>query len=287
MTPDDLFIVNPTAGAGNGKHFPRLLARHYNRPFTARFTDRPGHAAELAAGAAREGFARVVAVGGDGTLNEVGGALVGTGVVMGIIPTGSGNGLARHLGVSTRVKKALRQLRDGKIVPLDVIDINGKYSLNVSGVGLDAEVAHRFARVSSRGFISYARAAALLWFRYPGRRYTFRSGETRWEEHCLIASLANSSRYGYNISIAPGASTNDGLMDLCIIRRPPLHLLPLYLFRAMTRSLANSPYFRVSRHEEITIEGNFSAGHLDGNPCAFSSPLRARVIPGALRVIVP
>ncbi|MDR0765726.1 MAG: diacylglycerol kinase family lipid kinase, partial [Odoribacteraceae bacterium] len=92
---------------------------------------------------------------------------------------------------------------------------------------------------------------------------------------------------GYNLTIAPAASTCDGLLDLCIIKRPPLYLLPLYLFRAMTRRLADSPYYRETRHEEIIIEGDFSTGHLDGDPCTFTSPVRARVIPGALRIIVP
>ncbi|MDR2414063.1 MAG: diacylglycerol kinase family lipid kinase [Odoribacteraceae bacterium] len=285
MTPKTLFIIKPGAGAGAGTRLPRHLAG--NEACTTCFTTRPGHAAELATAALREGYARVVAVGGDGTLNEVGSALVGTNVVMGVIPLGSGNGLARHLGISTRVNKALRQLRDGKEMLLDAIDINGKYSFNVSGFGLDAEVALLFSRTSSRGFFSYARAAALLWFRHAGRRYTFRSGDAQWEEHCLIASVANSSRYGYNLSIAPSASASDGLLDLCIIKRPPLYLLPIYIFRAMTRRLANSRYYHASRHEEVIIEGDFPAGHLDGDPCTFTSPVRARVIPGALRFIAP
>ncbi|MDR2130520.1 MAG: diacylglycerol kinase family lipid kinase [Odoribacteraceae bacterium] len=285
-----LFIVNPVSGTGTGKHLPRSLHRlacYDNVDYTIRFTTRAGHATELAARAGAEGFTHVVAVGGDGTVNEVGSALLGTDIVMGIIPRGSGNGFARHLGLSTRMHQALRQLIEGEEARVDALDINGRCSLNVSGVGFDAEVARLFAQMKRRGFLSYARASALLWFRYGERRYTFRCGEQEWEERCLIVSVANSARYGYNFFIAPAASVQDGLLDICILKRPKLYQVPAYLYRALTRGLDKLSCFREIQCEEVIIDGDLSSGHLDGDPCTFEAPARVKVLPGALRVVMP
>jgi diacylglycerol kinase family enzyme len=228
-----------------------------------------------------------VAVGGDGTVNEVGSALSGTGTVMGIVPLGSGNGFARHLGYSMREDKALAQLLAGREERVDVMEINGRCSLNVSGLGFDAAIAHVFARGKARGLLAYVWAATRAWFSYKESDYAFRVGDEEWSARGFIVSLANSSQYGYNFVIAPGASARDGLLDLCILRRPRLHEVPYYLFCAATGRVDKLSRFRRVTCEEVTIRGAGPEGHVDGDPCTFTSPVRARVIAGALRVIVP
>ncbi|MDR1415473.1 MAG: diacylglycerol kinase family lipid kinase [Odoribacteraceae bacterium] len=290
MARDFLFIVNPISGHGAGKGLPRRLSRHPRYAgihSVVRFTKHAGHARELAEQAAAEGFTHVVAVGGDGTVNEVGSALRGTGIIMGIIPLGSGNGLARHLGYSTRVDSALTQLLDGTPEWMDIIEINGHSSLNVSGLGFDAATAHLFAGGGSRGLFAYVRAAVRLWFCYKEREYTFRVGEETWSERGFIVSLANGSQYGYNFVIAPGASTRDGLLDLCVLRRPRLVEIPLYLLRVATRRVEKLPHFHRVPCREVTILDAAPEGHVDGDPCFFTSPVHARVIAAGLRVALP
>jgi YegS/Rv2252/BmrU family lipid kinase len=282
------FIVNPVSGRGSGKRFPDQLARHplfAATGYALHFTERPGHAAELAARASREGYACVVAVGGDGTVNEVGGALRDTGTRMGIIPRGSGNGFARHLGISSRPAKALEQLARGLAVQVDVMDINGHCSLNVSGLGFDAAVAHLFAGGKRRGLLAYAWTVLRLWLRHEDQLFTFRTNGREWQERCLIVSLANSSQYGNNIAIAPAASARDGLLDLCTMRRPRPLALPYYLFCIATRRAGRLSRFREIACEEVTIDIPRPEAHVDGEPCTFTSPVRARICAGALRVV--
>ena len=141
----------------------------------------------------------------DGTVNEIGTALINTGIAFGVISLGSGNGFARHLGFSQMMNKALKQILKSETTDIDVVEINGHYSLNVSGFGFDAEVAHFFSRMKIRGIFSYIYSIIHMWFRYPGKRYVFHIDGKTWEEDCFVLSVANSSQYGNNDSIAPKA----------------------------------------------------------------------------------
>lgn len=292
MTRNILFIVNPVSGSGSGRRLPDLL-RHIPAyaaiTYEVRFTSCTGHAAAIATAATHNRqFSHIIAVGGDGTVNEVGSALIGSDVPLGIIPLGSGNGLARHLGISRCVDRALLQILDSVETPIDVLNVNGRYSLNAVGFGFDAEVARIFAGMNTRGFLAYAIATARSWFHYTDRHYTFHVGDCTWEEdRCLIVTLANGSQYGYNFRIVPSASLLDGQAELCIIKRPAFHQLPCCIYRALTHGLHSLPGVSVIPCNEVTITGDFAIGHLDGEPCRFESPVRAHVIPGALRMLVP
>lgn len=289
-SPRILFIVNPVSGFGLGWEVPyrlRRIAAYRELEYHVRFTEYAGHAREMAARAGEQGFTHVVAVGGDGTVNEVGTALMGTDVAMGIVSLGSGNGFARHLGFSLGMTRALKQLLSSRATWIDVVEMNGRFSLNVSGFGFDAAVAHYFSRLKIRGPVSYAAAAVDLWFRYRGERFRLEVDGKQWEEECFILSVANSSQYGNNASIAPRASLRDGLLDLCILKRPRWMQVPRFLYCFMHGKLGQLSYFREIQCREVVIEGDMRYAHLDGDPCRMASPVRAKVHPRVLKVLAP
>lgn len=286
-----LFVVNPISGVGAGRRLPEKLKgipEYGNVDYDIRFTEYAGHARVLVKEALSEGcYTHIVAVGGDGTVNEVGSSLVGTAVAFGVVSLGSGNGFARHLGYSVRMKKALRQVLSDAYAQIDLLEINGVYSLNVSGVGYDAEVAHEFNRFRIRGVMSYVYAGLKLWFRYSPKMYRIRYGETVREEECFILSLANTSQFGNNALIAPHASLRDGLMDVCLLGRPNLFKVVYFLFCFLNGKIDKLTYYKYIQCREITIEGPIDHVHIDGDAAVMGSPIYARVLPGALKVVVP
>lgn len=286
-----LFIVNPISGVGIGRKMPekiRKIPEYREIDYDIRFTEYSGHARVLVKEAlAKGGYTHIVAVGGDGTVNEVGTSLVGTSVAFGVISLGSGNGFARHLGYSVRLKKALRQVLSDVCSQIDLLEINGTYSLNVSGVGYDAEVAYEFNRFPIRGVVSYIFAGLKLWFRYTPKTYRISYEGIVREEECFILSLANTSQFGNNALIAPHASLRDGLMDVCLLRRPNVFKVVYFLFCFLNGKIDRLADYKDIQCREITIEGPIDHVHIDGDAAVMKSPLHARVVPGALKVIVP
>lgn len=285
-----LFIINPISGLGQGKDLPSRLRRTRSFrgvDYVCRFTEYAGHAAQLAAEGLDEGFTHIVAVGGDGTVNEVGRMLRGKEVAFGVVSLGSGNGFARHLGCSLMIDRALKQLRNSPVAAIDMVELGGHFSLNVSGVGFDAEVAHYFNTMKIRGIASYVYSVVRLWFRYPEKRYHLRIDGQEWEEECFILSIANSPQYGYNASIAPQASLQDGLVDICILKRPKYYQIPRFLYCFGNSKMGRLSYFREIQCREALIEGDISRIHIDGDPYSWEGPLDIRIHPGSLKVVAP
>ncbi|WP_251622511.1 diacylglycerol/lipid kinase family protein [Odoribacter lunatus] len=286
-----LFIVNPISGVGAGKKLPdkiKELPEYRDVAYDIRFTEYAGHARTIVQEALQKGtYTHIVAVGGDGTVNEVGTALMGTSVAFAIVSLGSGNGFARHLGYSVHMKKALRQVLSHAYARIDVLEINGIPSLNVSGVGYDAEVAHEFNRFRVRGIISYIWAGLKLWFNYTSKNYRITCDREVHEEKCFILSLANSSQFGNNACIAPHASLRDGLMDVCLLRRPNLFKVFYFLCCFMNGKIDRLSYYKNIQCREVIIEGDISHVHIDGEATVMSSPVCAKIQPGVLKVVVP
>lgn len=164
-----LFIVNPTAGFGHGNNLAELInitCRKHHSASHIEFTKAPGHATELSYNAAANGFHQVVAVGGDGTINEVAKGLLHTGIPMAMVPQGSGNGLARHLHIPLNIRQALHSIFDSKLITMDTFTVNGKLSLNISGIGFDGHVTNLFGIKSTRGFIGYIALSITEFFKF-------------------------------------------------------------------------------------------------------------------------
>lgn len=286
-----LFIVNPISGLGLGKELPERikgLPEYDNVDYEIVFTEYAGHARVLVEEARNtRKYTHIVAVGGDGTVNEVGGALCGSDIAFAVVSLGSGNGFARHLGYSIFMNKALKQVLTDQYVRIDVLEINGRHSLNVSGVGFDAEVAHEFNHLKLRGVLSYIYAAIKLWFRYPEKKYKITSDGKVMKVSCFILSFANSSQYGNNAYIAPHASVRDGLMDICILKRPAFLEIMWFLLFFISSKLYKLSYFREIQCKEAVVEGDIHRVHIDGDAYTMEPPIRLKVLPGALKVVVP
>jgi YegS/Rv2252/BmrU family lipid kinase len=286
------FIFNPKSG--HNARNPYLLDR--TRAFIAEhkldativLTERPRHGTELARRAVDEGCERVVAIGGDGTLNEIAAALVGTDTALGLIPCGSGNGLGRHLGIPGPGKGAFRTLLDGTMRAIDTGSADGHAFFNVMGLGFDADLSARFNQLEHRGLRSYVTTTLAMIFRYQPESYVIRTTDQRIETRGFIVAVANSDQYGNDCYIAPGASVDDGLLDLTVLRPANLlHALPL-LPRLFLGSIDGSRSVTRLRAAHFTIErsgpGLF---HTDGETHACGPVVEISVRPRSLKVVVP
>ena len=242
----------------------------------------------LIARARAEGFDTFIAVGGDGTVHELGIRLISTGLVLGILPAGSGNGLARHLGISIDPESALEAIAGSHVETIDTATVDGRPYLGVAGVGFDAAVAHRFGLGGERGFRTYVRESALLLRSFEPARYSIDLGKEKIETRALLVAVANSNQYGNEARIAPKASLRDGLLDVCILEHPPLVTVPLLLTRLFVGALRDGPGVTIRRVPTAVVERAAEGeGHLDGEPVSLGRRMEFAVRPASLRVLVP
>jgi YegS/Rv2252/BmrU family lipid kinase len=257
---------------------------------TARLTEGPGHALELARAAVAARVALVCAWGGDGTVNEVACAVAGTGTALGVVPAGSGNGLARELGIPWDPAAALGVALGRRERLLDVGDVEGRLFVNVAGIGLDAHIAARFnaRRSGRRGLWRYVVIGAREILRYRAREYTIRVDAETWRERALVVICANASQYGGGAVVSPTARPDDGQLELVVVtERPPLVALrdALHLFRG---TLDRAPGVRTRRTPTVEIAASEPIlFHVDGETVTGGPVLTVRVRPAVLRVRVP
>ena len=290
--PRARFIFNPHSG--HNARNPWLLDRA--RAFIAEHkldatvvpTEHPLHATDLARRAIDEGCGLVVAIGGDGTMNEVATALVGTDVTLGLIPCGSGNGLGRHLGIPGPGKGAFRALLANHSRVIDTGLADGHAFFNAMGLGFDAEISARFNALTSRGLSSYVRTASRTLFGYRTVNYTIHADDKEVSSRAFIVAVANSDQYGNDCYIAPGARVDDGLLDLTVIRRlTPFNVLPL-AERLFTKRIAGSPSVTRLRAKRFVIERSAPGPlHTDGEVRESDASIEVRVLPSSLRIAVP
>ena len=286
------FIFNPRSG--HNARNPHLLARA--REFIATHqldativpTERPRHATDLARQAVDEGCAVIVAIGGDGTMNEVATALVHTPATLGLIPCGSGNGLGRHLGIFGSPRHMFQTLLTGQTRVIDSGLINGLPFFNAAGLGFEAVIADKFSRLRRRGFFRYLTTGTAAFWHHQPETCTLRQAHRALDTTFFTLAIANCDQYGNNAYIAPGARVDDGLLDLTAI--PPVRLLaalPL-LTQLFTQRLDRNPAVIRWQAEKFTLE-RAAAGliHTDGEPHATTALLEISVRPRSLRVLVP
>jgi YegS/Rv2252/BmrU family lipid kinase len=257
---------------------------------TVTLTEAPGHAFALAQGAVAARASLVCAWGGDGTVNEVARVVAGTGTALGVVPAGSGNGLARELGVPWDPVQALGVALGRRERVIDVGDVEGRLFVNVAGIGLDAQVAARFnARPGRRrGLWPYVWMGAHELLRYRAREYTIRGGAETWREEAIVVLCANGRQYGGGAIVAPTARLDDGQLDLVVVSsrapllalRDSLHLFRGTLDRAPGVRTARAATFEIAAPEPIPF-------HVDGEPVAGGPRLTVRVRPAVLRVRAP
>ena len=285
------FIVNPISGSGKQRTIEALIEKHLDLnlySFKVGFTEYRGHATELAREAVSDGANIVVAVGGDGTVNEVGRALVGTETTLAIIPTGSGNGLARHLRLPMNFRKAINVINRAKRKKIDTATLNNQFFVSVAGIGFDAYIARRFDQTKKRGFISYFNIATSSYRKYKPRSYRISVDGRVIKRKALLISFANSSQFGNNASIDPGAEIDDGLINVCIVRKIPLWKVTLITPLFFLKKFDKTPFVEIIKGREVIVKrkkGKYI--HLDGDPEKEGKSFIIKVHPLSLQVVVP
>ena len=291
-------IINPISGTGGRIDVARaraaqaaaILTSHGADPSHVHITERGGHAREIALDAMRRGISTVVAWGGDGTMNEVGTALAFTGVALALVPSGSGNGLARELGVPFDPSAALDVALRGAERTIDAGEIAGRLFFNVAGVGLDARVAHRFAvhGLEKRGFARYMQLTMRELTAYQPDLLTVTTPASSVSRPSLLVAIANGRQYGNGAVIAPHARLDDGRLDVITISARSLIRASLelpFVFMGMIDRVAG---VTMEATESVTISAPHPiVYHLDGEPIAGTLGISAKVRPAALKVKVP
>ena len=281
-----LFVVNPISGVKGKKAAIELLKTELDSLIHYEVTETVGarHATELTREAIAAGYDAVIAVGGDGTVNEVGKALVHSKVALGVLPFGSGNGFARHRKIPIAVKAAIGLINRFSTKIVDTATLNDEAFLTTAGLGFDAHVGWKFSQSGSRGFLTYSQIAINEFMGYKEEEYHLIIDGKELKTKAFVLSIANGGQYGNNAWIAPDASMEDGKLNVCIIRPFPAHVTPDIVVKLFNKSLAASKYYENIEAEEITII-NASKFHLDGEPREANRDLHLKIIPKSLTVI--
>lgn len=287
------FIVNPASGSSRSrsKDVAQLIDQYLDKTVfipEITFSSAPGQSFILSREAADQGIDIVVAVGGDGSVNEVAKGLTGYNVTLGIIPIGSGNGLARHLNIPMDISKAIEILNFGKTMLIDTVSINDNQFISIAGVGFDALVADKFAQSETRGFLTYFRIATRAYPFYKPKKYELDIDGEIIKRRALFISFANSDQFGYNTTIAPNADITDGLIDVCIVQKIPMFKAPLIAHLLLAKKIDQSSYVEIIKARQVFLRRRKNEViNIDGEPVLLSRNLSLKVNHLALRVAIP
>ncbi|GAB3547579.1 diacylglycerol/lipid kinase family protein [Spirosoma fluminis] len=285
-----LAIINPLSGTISLQQKTGLRDTFLRRAeaigFDAEavFTTYPGHATELATQAVEQGVSRVLAIGGDGTINESAQALRRSSTALGIVPIGSGNGLARHLGVPLHPIKAIEKGLNGRPVVIDSAEINEYPFFCTAGLGFEAYVAHAFAQQPVRGLPTYVQTAFQAFWRYRPEQFVV-DGE---KKTLFSLTFANAGQFGNNAWMAPTANIADGRLEQCEIRPFPAQVAGMLTWRLFNKTLNQSPYWRGRSVTRATVQAEGPLRiHADGEPITLpSGQIDVRILPGSLLVLL-
>ena len=286
-----VFIVNPFSGTGSKKKIETLIYKHLDHTrfeISFKFSEYPGHAALLTRQAVADSADIVAAVGGEGTLNEVGSVLIHSNTIMAIVPAGSGNGFAYHLGLGRNIRKALNAINEGHTMWVDTCILNDKKYINVAGLGFDAKIAYLTKQRTQRGFLPYFLTTIKESFHFSAEHFSLEIDGKIIIGNYAIAVIANASMYGYNFSIAPTANINDGLLDILLIKEAPVYKYFYNVYRCFNKTLHLSPLVETYSAKTIKIKSKRPVYyHLDGEGYREEKEFNFHIQPKSLRFIVP
>jgi YegS/Rv2252/BmrU family lipid kinase len=286
------FIVNPYSGVHKHHAIKDLIAQELDTnvfDYDICETEYAGHATELANEAATEGYDVVVAVGGDGSVNEVAAGLVGSKTVLGMLPAGSGNGFAMHLGWGRDITSVIRRLSEAKIETVDTCAINGRLFVNLAGVGFEATVANQIRGVKKRGFQAYFKSYIDNIFNYKTKKYHIQVDDKILETEALNVTVANAPMYGYNFVVAPLAKLNDGELEVVVIHKAAWWQYLTQMPRMLTNSFHKGEIVERMSGRRVEIGLNEpDYAQFDGEGFAVTNKkLVFTINPGSLNVLVP
>ena len=286
-----LFIVNPISGTQDKEAILSQIEEKIDKNLfevSICKTQYAGHAFDIATEAVQNKTDFVVAIGGDGTINEIGRALIHTDTAMGIIPCGSGNGLARHLRIPMDVSKAINIINEANVRAIDYGVIAGHPFFCTCGVGFDAFVSLKFADSGKRGLLSYLENTLQESLTYKPETYEIENSTGSVKYKAFLIACANASQYGNNAYIAPQASLTDGMMDITVLEPFTVLDVPSLAFQLFNRTLDKNSRIKTMRDKKIIIhraqEGVF---HFDGDPTIGGKDLEVEIIPLGIKVVTP
>ena len=284
------FIINPISGSNRKLKIPEIVQETIDQSkFEPEFyfTECAGHATQIATELLEKNYSKIIAVGGDGTINEVAKALVDSNVAMGIIPNGSGNGLARFLKIPLKPKAAVELLNTGKVISIDYGIINENPFFCTCGVGFDAHIGNKFAQSTKRGFSTYIKETVAAFFSYKPKKYTIKIDGEKIKTRAFLVTAANAGQYGNDAYIAPQADICDGMLDLCILSPFPKRKVFNIAYRVFNKSIHRSEYVQAIKGEVITIKRKKKGEvHLDGEPAIMGKKLKINIVKHGLKVVV-
>lgn len=287
-----LLIVNPASGTVS-KHriVPLVLKRleKFGFSVTIASTRGPGHATMLAADGEKSGkYDYIIALGGDGTINEVAAGLIGSSIPMGIIPCGSGNGLARHLGIPVDIRRSIDVIAEGHAINADFGTANGRPFFCTFGVGFDAAVSERFARQKRRGLIMYLKSAIDEYVNFSPEEYIIEANGKTVSDRAFLVVVCNASQYGNNAFIAPEASVTDGELDVTVVHAGNILEWAMLGVDFLAGYIGRNAMVNTFRATNIKItRADKGAAHVDGDPIVMPSTIEIKCHPGKLKLLAP
>jgi lipid kinase, YegS/Rv2252/BmrU family len=286
-----LFIINPISGVGKQKIVEKAVEETLDTQlydYSIVYTEYAHHSTAISLRAAIDGYDTVVAVGGDGSINDCVRGLIDTNVTLGIIPCGSGNGLARNLKIPLEVTKAIQVINKKKIEKIDTVTVNDKVYASIAGIGFDALIAREFRKSKVRGFNRYFTLVLENYPFYEPRTYELDIDGKSIKTDALFICFANANQFGYNTVIAPKAKLDDGYIEITIVKKVPILLMPWTAQFLFFRNFDKSMYVTSYKAKQVTVFNNDAKlVNLDGESVKLPRELHFSVVPHSLKVIIP
>lgn len=288
-----LFIVNPISGHHDKSNFPHIVEEHIDKDkydYAISFTERGGHAKELTLNAIEDGVDIIAAVGGDGTINEVATSMIGAEQTFAIVPYGSGNGLAHHLHLPLKPEKIITEvINKGIKSKIDTATVNAVPFISIAGVGFDALIADYFAKDPNRGFMTYVKFITEEYPHFkPGDYTLILDDKEKIDCKAMFVAFANSNQFGFNAAISPHASLNDGLLDVCIFKKPNLLEVGFVAERLMTQRIDKTHFVSIHKAKKINvIRQNEDVVNIDGEAIMMGKDVTVELNHLSLNILLP
>ena len=287
-----IFIVNPISGHHNKNNFPNLVNNYIDKnqfEYKIVYTERANHATELTMQAIEEGYEYIAAVGGDGTINEVAKCLIGKEQILIIVPLGSGNGLARHLGLPFKAERLINEvINKGKVYKIDTASMNGTPFISIAGIGFDALIADYFAKDGNRGWKTYAKLITEKYPNFKPKEYTLILDDEKTVQ-CkpFFVTFANSSQFGYNAEISPKASVQDGLLDVCVFKKPNIIEVPIVATYFLAKQIDKSNFIDIYKAKKITVKREIDdVVNIDGEAITMGKDINVEINHLSLNILL-
>jgi len=284
------FIINPIAGHKKYKIAVEKIYKYLNHKkfiLSIKYSKKKGDVEKIAKKAITKGANIIIAVGGDGTVNEVSRTLINSKVKMGVIPVGSGNGLALCIGIPNNIQKAIEIINSNQIKKLDCISINNLHSINIIGFGFDAFVAKKFSKESSRGLLKYIFLTFKLLGKYKSKEYTIKNNNKIKKIKAFALNICNGNQFGNNFIISPTAKLNDKKLNICIIKPFKWYDFLKLIIQFYLKKIHFSKFYESYTTNELIIEGKTeNLIHIDGESHIIKNKANIHIIPKSINFIV-